>query len=106
MGHLEEVKAYWNQRAKGFSMAVEEELASECGKEWESFFQGHLPDGSLDILDDGTGAGFFAVILSRLGASGNGNRLFRSDDTARQRAVQCIKCTSCRNADGRAKSAV
>ena len=67
MGHLEEVKAYWNQRAKGFSMAVEEELASERGKEWESFFQGHLQDGSLDILDDGTGAGFFAVILSRLG---------------------------------------
>ena len=67
MEHLEEVQAYWNQRAKGFSVAVQEELASSCGREWARFFQDHLPDGPLDILDDGTGAGFFAVILSRLG---------------------------------------
>lgn len=67
MEHLEEVQAYWNQRAKGFSMAVEEELTSECGREWERFFQDHLPGSPLDILDDGTGAGFFAVILGRLG---------------------------------------
>lgn len=67
MNHIEEVQSYWNSRAKGFSMAVEEELSTETGREWSAFFREHLPDCRLDILDDGTGAGFFAVLLSRMG---------------------------------------
>ena len=29
MPHIEEIKDYWNMRANGFSMAVEEELKKE-----------------------------------------------------------------------------
>ena len=39
MQHIEEIKDYWNLRANGFSLAVEEELRTESGKEWEEIFQ-------------------------------------------------------------------
>lgn len=67
MKHIGEIQDYWNQRAIGFSMAVEEELASESREEWKEFFLEQLPSGRLDVLDDGTGAGFLAVILSQMG---------------------------------------
>ena len=38
MQHIEEIKDYWNMRANGFSMAVEEELKTESGKKWEEIF--------------------------------------------------------------------
>ena len=39
MQHIEEIKDYWNMRANGFSMAVEEELKTESGKKWEEIFR-------------------------------------------------------------------
>ena len=54
-------------RANGFSMAVEEELKTESRKEWEQIFRENIEKENADVLDDGTGAGFFSVILSKLG---------------------------------------
>ena len=67
MAHIEEIKDYWNQRAKGFSLAVEEELGSGSAEQWTQIFREHIDKAGADVLDDGTGAGFFPVILSRLG---------------------------------------
>lgn len=67
MQHIEEIKDYWNLRANGFSLAVEEELRTESGKEWEEIFRKTITKEKAAVLDDGTGAGFFPVILSRLG---------------------------------------
>lgn len=67
MPHIEEIKDYWNMRANGFSMAVEEELKTESRKEWEQIFRENIEKENADVLDDGTGAGFFSVILSKLG---------------------------------------
>lgn len=67
MQHIEEIKDYWNMRANGFSMAVEEELKTESGKKWEEIFRNTITKENAEVLDDGTGAGFFPVILSRLG---------------------------------------
>ena len=53
--------------ANGFSMAVEEELKTESGKKWEEIFRNTITKENAEVLDDGTGAGFFPVILSRLG---------------------------------------
>ncbi len=39
MQHIEDVKEYWNLRAKGFSDAVEEELSQESAEEWREIFQ-------------------------------------------------------------------
>ncbi len=67
MQHIEDVKEYWNLRAKGFSDAVEEELSQESAEEWREIFQKTIGTTSLDVLDDGMGPGFFTVILNQLG---------------------------------------
>lgn len=67
MEHIEEIKDYWNQRANGFSLAVDEELKTEAGARWKTIFQEYIKKEHAKVLDDGTGAGFFPVILSSLG---------------------------------------
>ncbi len=67
MSHINEIKDYWNLRARGFSMAVEEELSGGVRKRWENIFRKQFPEEGADILDDGTGAGFFPVMLTALG---------------------------------------
>ena len=64
---MEEIKDYWNLRANGFSLAVEEELKTEVGVRWKKIFQEYIKKEHANVLDDGTGAGFFPVILSSLG---------------------------------------
>ena len=64
--HLEEIKDYWNSRANGFALAVDEELETKEKERWEKIFRENLPENSR-ILDDGTGAGFFPVILASMG---------------------------------------
>ena len=63
---MEEIKDYWNLRANG-SLAVEEELKTEVGVRWKKIFQEYIKKEHANVLDDGTGAGFFPVILSSLG---------------------------------------
>ena len=67
MPYINEIKDYWNLRANGFSLAVKEELEMESGIKWETMFRNNITVNGADILDDGTGAGFFAVILAGLG---------------------------------------
>ena len=67
LDHLKEVGDYWDQRSEGFSDAINEEADSYVGEEWAERFKKALGDDSLEILDDGAGAGFFSIILSRLG---------------------------------------
>ncbi|MDO5424943.1 MAG: class I SAM-dependent methyltransferase [Eubacteriales bacterium] len=67
MAHIDEIKDYWNKRANGFSLAVAEELETDAGKRWEQIFREQIPGECAEVLDDGTGAGFFPVILSKLG---------------------------------------
>ena len=64
---IEAIRDYWNQRANGFALAVDEELKLEEAKEWERQFRESIQKPEARVLDDGTGAGFFPVILSRLG---------------------------------------
>ena len=64
---IEAIRDYWNQRANGFALAVDEELKLEEAKEWERQFRENIQEPEACVLDDGTGAGFFPVILSRLG---------------------------------------
>lgn len=70
--HMDEIKRrvakYWNQRAEGFSSQRLREWGSEKHDLWLEEFQKHLPNGrQLNILDVGTGTGFFAMLLSSRG---------------------------------------
>ena len=61
------IENYWDERSKNFSKTRRLELDGVDGVAWENIFKKNLPANKLKILDVGTGAGFFAAILSRLG---------------------------------------
>lgn len=62
------IENYWDERSKDFSKSRRLELEGIDGAAWRNIFKKNLSDGKrLKILDVGTGAGFFAAILSRLG---------------------------------------
>ena len=65
---------YWTHRAPGYSGVNQEELATDQKRVWgrtiqeriAARFPGRKP-GSILVLDVGTGPGFFAIILARMG---------------------------------------
>ena len=65
---------YWTHRASGYSGVNQEELATAQKHIWGAAlyeriaarFPGRKP-GSIRVLDVGTGPGFFAIILARMG---------------------------------------
>lgn len=62
------VLQYWTKRSRDFGTVRKNELLSPMGKRWLEAITCRLPQGKkLRILDVGTGTGFFAILLSRLG---------------------------------------
>ena len=61
------IENYWDERSENFSRTRRLELEGVDAVAWKNLFQKNLPAGRLKILDVGTGAGFFAAILSELG---------------------------------------
>lgn len=62
------IEVYWDERSADFSKLRQKELKGPCAAAWQEYLGEKLAaDRPLKILDIGTGAGFFAVILSRLG---------------------------------------
>ena len=68
MDTKEQVKHYWTARSVKFSELRMEELNSPLADKWMREIEQYIPEGQdLKILDVGTGAGFFAILLSSLG---------------------------------------
>ena len=64
----ERVKHYWTLRSHDFGAIRKNELSGEMGRRWLAELRRWLPEGkTLDILDVGTGTGFFAILLASLG---------------------------------------
>ncbi len=59
---------YWSRRAEGFEEQRLREYESEKRERWLGEFRRYLPEnGPLDILDVGSGTGFFACLLAAEG---------------------------------------
>lgn len=69
-GQLKELEQYWTNRAEGYSMVNQEELAGEQRHKWLHYLKDRFPDRApeqISVLDMGTGPGFFAIILAEAG---------------------------------------
>ena len=72
-----EMEAYWTRRVKNFSALREREFVGEKHEQWLTELKKHIPmETPLDILDIGTGTGFFAFLLAE-----NGHRMTGIDLT-------------------------
>lgn len=62
------VENYWTRRAKDFSAVRRNELRDEISRRWLREMESRMPAGrALDVLDAGTGTGYFAILLARAG---------------------------------------
>ena len=67
------IRDYWTRRAPSFYEQRLRELESGKRRLWLDEFKRYLPEGrALDILDAGTGTGFFAIMLAMEGHSVTG----------------------------------
>ena len=68
------IELYWSKRAGDFGKLRREELAGQTGKLWREEIERHLPAAGkpLKILDVGTGTGFFAILLAKMGHEATG----------------------------------
>jgi len=70
MERLEDIKDYWTLRAEGYSDSVMDELRTGRSKRWLEIIGRYLDmNKPLDVLDIGTGPGFFPILLGREGHS-------------------------------------
>ena len=66
----DKIVSYWGNRAEGYSEYNREELAGDKWPEWIAEIKKHLPEkekSQIQILDIGTGPGFFAILLAQEG---------------------------------------
>lgn len=67
------IKNYWEGEAEVYSSAIEDELKGREAEIWTDLVLEKAPEKEkLDILDIGTGPGFFPIILTKAGHSVTG----------------------------------
>ena len=66
--YLEEIKKYWTLRAEGYSDSIIDDLECDNFHKWLDVIEKHVGnDHPLNVLDIGTGPGFFPVLMGQRG---------------------------------------
>ena len=67
----ESIQERWEHSAKGYSDGIQQDFDAKVVETWQNLILHHtaLTDKPLEILDVGTGPGYFATILSMAGTS-------------------------------------
>jgi len=61
------IEKYWDKRADSYNEVVQKEMACQKKQAWESLLRKYAGSGeNLQVLDVGTGPGFFAILLAGL----------------------------------------
>ena len=75
------VRKNWTQEAESYNQNIHEELGTERRKVCEELILRHAPKKPvLDILDVGTGPGFFPIVLGKYRTSCDRSGLHRGYD--------------------------
>jgi 2-polyprenyl-3-methyl-5-hydroxy-6-metoxy-1,4-benzoquinol methylase len=61
------IENYWDNRADGYSEHVKKEMADKKKQAWGYLITEHTQGKKLNVLDVGTGPGFFAILLAEMG---------------------------------------
>lgn len=72
MSEAQRVTNYWTARSHDFAAVRKNELHDEISNRWMAEICTRLPAGTLDILDVGTGTGYFAILLALRGHRATG----------------------------------
>lgn len=89
MGFEEEKKKFWNKSSVMYTKSIKSELLTEEATIWQKILLENAPEKEvLEVLDIGTGPGFFAILLSLAGHRVTGIDMSpRMLETARENAA-------------------
>lgn len=87
------IKNYWDKRSEDFGRVRQRELESTDADAWLNYIEKKISARSVcKVLDVGTGAGFFAVLLSRRGHEVTGIDLSTDMLKAAERNLALFDC--------------
>jgi len=87
------IEKYWDTRSADFSRVRRMEIEGADFSTWNEIIKKHLPANKiLKVLDVGTGAGFFAVLFSKIGCEVTGVDMSKKMLAEAEKNIAAFNC--------------